>query len=153
MTDKKEQRMGRAELDAKDVALLRSLERNARASLVSLARDIDLSRSATHDRIARLEEIGAIEGYTIRLGREAKRAARAFFSLGFVSGPAQTELAPKISEMKGVRAAHCLSGDIDMLVYCECETNDELGALRNELANLAGVSTIVTRPILSTSTA
>ncbi|MEO1324964.1 MAG: winged helix-turn-helix transcriptional regulator, partial [Pseudomonadota bacterium] len=52
-------------LDEKDRKLLAALKQDSRASLVALAREIDLSRSATHDRITRLEERGIIQGYTI----------------------------------------------------------------------------------------
>ncbi|MEL7445018.1 MAG: Lrp/AsnC family transcriptional regulator [Pseudomonadota bacterium] len=143
--------MARSDLDQRDIVLLQSLRRNARASLVSLARDIDLSRSATHDRITRLEELGVIKRYTVDIERAALPSARAFFSLSFTSGTAQSELAPQIHAMHGVEAAYCLSGDIDMLVYCECETGEELGTLRDELARLPDVIDIVTRPILATS--
>lgn len=143
--------MARADLDAKDLVLLQSLRRNSRASLVSLAREIDLSRSATHDRITRLEELGVIRRYTIDVERSALPNARAFFSVSFTSGTAQTTLAPQIHAMDGVEAAYCLSGDIDMLVYCECETNEELSLLRDALASLPDVTAIVTRPILATS--
>lgn len=143
--------MARSDLDNKDVILLQSLRHNSRASLVSLARDIDLSRSATHDRITRLEELGIIKRYTIDVERSALPSARAFFSVSFTSGAAQTELAPQIHAMDGVEAAYCLSGDIDMLVYCECDSGEEVGTLRARLAAMPDVTQIVTRLILSTS--
>ncbi|MEM1051986.1 MAG: Lrp/AsnC family transcriptional regulator [Pseudomonadota bacterium] len=143
--------MARSDLDEKDKILLQSLRRNSRASLVSLARDIDLSRSATHDRVTRLEELGVIRRYTIDIERSALPAVRAFFSVSFVSGQAQTRLAPQIHALDGVEAAYCLSGSIDMLVYCECETHEQLSVLRDALANMAEVSDIVTRPVLTTS--
>jgi Lrp/AsnC family transcriptional regulator, leucine-responsive regulatory protein len=61
-------------LDDKDEALLLALERDARASVVALAREIGLSRSATQERLGRLERSGAIAGYTVLRGRADGRA-------------------------------------------------------------------------------
>ncbi|MEO0814097.1 MAG: Lrp/AsnC family transcriptional regulator [Myxococcota bacterium] len=138
-------------LDDKDRQLIRALKKNGRASLVSLAGLIDLSRSATHDRITRLEELGVIRGYTIVVDRSALPNARAFISLKFSGGKASSELAERIHRMDRVEAAYCLSGDLDMLVYSECETLDELNRLRDELAELDDVVEITTRTILAAS--
>ncbi len=138
-------------LDEKDIALLRALQKNARASLVSLARDADLSRSAAHDRIAKLEERGVIKAYTIRIDRAAVPQARAFLSVSFVAASAQSRLAEEIHAMPGVEGAYCLSGDIDMLVYCECDTAEEISVLRERLAALDGVTEISTRMVLNSS--
>ncbi|WP_080606022.1 MULTISPECIES: AsnC family transcriptional regulator [Sinorhizobium] len=48
------------DLDEKDLKLISLLRRNARAPIVALARHIGLSRSATQDRMARLEGSGAM---------------------------------------------------------------------------------------------
>lgn len=137
------------ELDAKDRKLLAALRRNSRASLVSLAREIDLSRSATHDRITRLEEIGAITGYTIHVGTGFDPASDAFISLRFENGRTEPDITGRVAAIAGVDAAYCVSGDIDMLVRCRCETPSDLGRLRDELAALDGVTIAQTRLILA----
>lgn len=131
--------------------MLKALKANSRASLVALAREIDLSRSATHDRIVKLEEIGAIKSYTVRLDRGALPETRAFFSITFETGAAQSKSVLAMKEIAGVEAVYCLSGDIDALVYCECDTVGELSDLRDMLARYDGVTAISTRQILATS--
>ena len=143
--------MSKRGLDDKDLLLLKSLKTNARASLVSLARDIDLSRSSTHDRITRLEELGVIKGYTINIDRTQLPLTRAFLTISFTTDATQKNLVASIHEIPGVEAAYCLSGDVDMLVYCECETVEDLAQLRNELAGREGVIEITTRQILESS--
>ncbi|MEO1303080.1 MAG: Lrp/AsnC family transcriptional regulator [Myxococcota bacterium] len=138
-------------LDQKDHQLLRLLKKNARTSLASLARSIGLSRSATHDRVTRLEERGVIQGYTIKIDRAALPSVRAFISLCFVAAQVQNELASVIHAMPGVEGAYCLSGDIDMIVYCECDSLEELNTLRDRLSGLAGVTELSTRPVLASS--
>lgn len=138
-------------LDEKDRLLVRALKRNARASLVSLARDIELSRSATHDRVLKLEERGVIQRYTIQVDRVALPNTRAFLSIQFANEFAQKELADEIYALDGVEAAYCLSGDIDMLAYCECDSDHELSLVRDKVSKFDGVTSVRTRHVLATS--
>lgn len=140
-----------AALDEKNLRLLKALKRNARASLGALARDIDLSRSATHERIVKLEEMGVIKGYTIRTDPKALPKVRAFITLTFDPRADDSLAVTDIHAMEGVEAAYCLAGDVDMLVYCECETSEELSALRNRLASHKAVVEISTRHVLTSS--
>jgi len=138
-------------LDEKDRLLVKALKKNARASLVSLARDIDLSRSATHDRVLKLEERGVIQRYTIQVDRTALPNTRAFLSIQFTNESAQKELADEIHALDGVEAAYCLSGDIDMLAYCECDSDHELSLVRDQVSKFEGVTSVRTRHVLATS--
>lgn len=139
------------DLDEKDRLLLRALRKNARASLVSLARDIDLSRSATHDRITKLEEIGVIRGYTVRVAPEALPNVRAFMTVSYQVGQSHTTVIDEIMQLEGVVANYCVTGDIDTVIYCECETMRQLSDLRDELAGWDSVVSITTRQIIASS--
>src|SRR5580704_7951037 len=54
-------------LDESDRRLIEALERNARTSIADLARMIGLSPQSTSDRVKRLEDLGVIVGFTVRL--------------------------------------------------------------------------------------
>ena len=54
-------------LDEIDWRLIEALERNARTSIADLARMIGLSPQSTSDRVKRLEDLGVIVGFTVRL--------------------------------------------------------------------------------------
>jgi DNA-binding Lrp family transcriptional regulator len=138
-------------LDDKDKQLLEALRRNARASLSALGHAIGLSRSATHDRIVKLEERGVIEGYTIRTGPGLRPPTQAFLTLSFKKGLSGDLSAEALEGMEGVRAAYCLAGDVDMLVHCECDGPGDLNALRTILASHPEVETITTRHVLASS--
>lgn len=136
-------------LDDKDLRLVRALKSNSRASLVSLARDIGLSRSATHERITKLEGAGVIKGYTIKVDRTALPVVRAFLTIQFSPGLSEGRLAKAFHNKAGVESVYCLAGDVDMLVYCECDTSEALSNLRDELASQEGVIAVQTRHILA----
>ena len=139
------------DLDEKDRLLLRALRKNARASLVSLARDIGLSRSATHDRITKLEETGVIRGYTIDVAPDALPDVRAYMTVNYKVGESQTAVIEDIMRLDGVVYTHCISGDIDSLIYCECDSMRQLSALRDELAGWDSVVSITIRQIIASS--
>ena len=137
-------------LDDKDRKLLVALKQNARASLVALARDIGLSRSATHDRIVRLEEKGVIQGYTIIERPDVSPGLRAFLTVQLEPSTRDFDIAPSISKKTGVEDTFCLTGDIDILVDCACHSMEELSELREDIAAMAGVLAVHTRMVLNT---
>lgn len=57
--------------DASGRKLLAVLQRNPRASVAELSRQIGLSQTRTAERLRRMEEVGIIEGYSVDLNREA----------------------------------------------------------------------------------
>ena len=64
-----DRRFGGERMDEKDKLLLTLLRRDARRSIVALARDLNLSRSATQERLQKLQASGAIGAFTIVKGR------------------------------------------------------------------------------------
>jgi Lrp/AsnC family transcriptional regulator, leucine-responsive regulatory protein len=59
------------EIDAVDARILAALVDDARASVAVLARLVGLSAPTVSERIARLEEAGVIEGYTLTVSPKA----------------------------------------------------------------------------------
>jgi Lrp/AsnC family transcriptional regulator, leucine-responsive regulatory protein len=58
-------------LDAIDARILDALVKDARSSIAELARMVGLSAPSVSERIARLEEAGVIEGYTLAISPKA----------------------------------------------------------------------------------
>ena len=61
----------RPTLDATDHGILEQLQEDGRISVADLARAINLSASATADRLRRLTDTGVITGYSATLDPEA----------------------------------------------------------------------------------
>ncbi|MBL4870019.1 MAG: Lrp/AsnC family transcriptional regulator [Robiginitomaculum sp.] len=139
------------DLDAKDKLLLAALKRNSRASIVSLARDIDLSRSATHDRMLRLEESGILQAYTIQINAPNLFNTLAIFMVRFKHGYDNILTAKKVSKFLGVTSTYCLSGDVDLLVHVECSDTQAMVDLRESISALSEVNAIRTYSVLAKS--
>ena len=129
----------RTSLDDTDRRLLGLLDQNAREPTASLARKIGLSRSATQERIARLERDGVIAGYTLRWGTgEAPEGllAHVFLSLDARAG---TSLPQALRTRVEVKRCHTVSGEFDMMLLVAVEGPKALDRLLDDIGRSPGV--------------
>lgn len=135
-------------MDDKDRLLLSLLRRDARRPVVALARDLGLSRTATQDRLAKLQASGAIARFTIVDGGEHAREM-AYLMVRLERGARCAQIAPKVRSMAAVEAIHSVTGAIDMIVCVAAEHVDGIESARVELAGLPGVSEVSTHVVLA----
>ena len=102
-------RIESVELDESDRRLVEALDRNARTSTADLARLIGLSPS---DRVRRLEDVGVITGFTVRLDPSA---------LGLGIG-AYIRIRPAMGELQRVAQ---LVTDIPEIIECDRVTGED----------------------------
>ncbi len=137
-------------LDEKDRILVASLRRNARESLVGLARSVGLSRSATQERMRRLEREGIIKAYTVELASAQDPAVRAMIAVTFEPGFRCKHVVPRLAGIPEITACHSLTGAIDMMVMVSCASNAALDRIRDAVAVTPGVATATTHIVLGT---
>jgi Lrp/AsnC family transcriptional regulator, leucine-responsive regulatory protein len=134
-------------MDQKDEKLLMLLRRNARQSLVALARDVNLSRSATQDRLSRLQASGAITGFTI-LEAGASSAQVTHLLLKLDAGKTCAMVVPKLRRIPALRQIHSIAGQHDIMLRVESPSIADIEAVRNEIALTPGVSEVSTMIVL-----
>ena len=137
------------ELDAKDRQLIHLLAQNARRPLTSLAKAINLSRSATQERLQRLEDSRVIMGYTVRLGLGDRKKIEFWLLIKLKPGVTCLQTVPVIKSFAGASEVYALAGDVDLLVHGNAESADAVSDLRDEIAALATVADVRTYPILA----
>ncbi len=137
-------------LDEKDRTLVAALRKNARESLVGLARSVGLSRSATQERMRRLEREGVIKGYTVELASEHDPAVRAMIAVTFEPGFRCKQVVPHLSGIPEIVACHSLTGSIDLMVMVACDSNASLNRIRDIVAAVKGVASATTHIVLAT---
>jgi len=137
-------------LDEKDRLLLAALQRNARESLVGLARAVGLSRTATQERLRRLERSGVIKGYTVRIMPEQHPGVLALVAVTFEPGRRCEHVLPRLSGLPEIVACHSLAGPIDLMLTVSCDSNATLDRIRATVASTPGVATALTHVVLST---
>ncbi|MFC3712759.1 Lrp/AsnC family transcriptional regulator [Sphingoaurantiacus capsulatus] len=134
-------------MDDKDKLLLSLLRRDARRPVVALARDLGLSRTATQDRLAKLQASGAIARFTIVEG-DSRARETAYLMVKLDRGTRCVQIAPRVRTLPNVEAIHSVTGAIDMIVRVAAEHVDGLERARAEVAGLSGVAEVSTHVVL-----
>lgn len=134
-------------MDDKDRLLLSLLRRDARRPVVALARDLGLSRTATQDRLAKLQASGAIAGFTVLEGEEQTREC-AYLMVRLEPGFRCAQNVPKLLTLPTVEAIHAVTGEVDMIVRVAAEHMDGIESVRAAIVEMAGVAGVTTHVVL-----
>jgi Lrp/AsnC family leucine-responsive transcriptional regulator len=138
------------DLDELDRRLVRSLLDDGRRSYADLARDTGLSTSAVHQRVRRLEQRGAILGYTARLDPTvAGLPLSAFVSISPIDPAAPDDAPQRLRHLTAIEACHSVAGDESYILQVRVAGPGQLEALLQDIRAAAGVRTRTT-VVLST---
>jgi Lrp/AsnC family leucine-responsive transcriptional regulator len=106
-------------LDAKDLAILRLLQANARISVKEIADSVQLSTTPVHERIKRLESSGVIKQYaTLIDGSKIKKGLMVicYVSLNQHSKKSGAHFIKLINELPEVVECYSISGEFDFMM-------------------------------------
>lgn len=142
-------------LDRIDLAILRELQRDARASLSEISAKVALTSSPCWARIKRMEEAGVIEGYTVRLNAEKvgyRDIVIVQVTLDSHSDEALERFGRELEQIPEVQEAFLVSGEYDYyLRIAVADTRDYERLLREKLYKIPGIrhskSSIVLRQL------
>ena len=130
-------------LDKFDIAILESLQRNARASLQEIGAQAGLTASPCWTRIKRMEAAGGIEGYTVKLSPTALGLAETVIvqvTLESHSDEALMDFGRALGAIPEVLEAFLVSGDYDYYVrIAVSDTRDYERLLREQLYRIPGI--------------
>lgn len=106
-------------LDAKDLAILKILQQNAKATVTDISKQVHLSSSPTFDRIKRMEQQGIIKQYVTLV--ESSKVNRGLKVICYVSLKehnkiAGTKFIKSILEMPEVIECYSISGEFDFML-------------------------------------
>lgn len=135
-------------MDEKDKLLLTLLRRDARRSIVALARDLNLSRSATQERLQKLQASGAIAGFTIVEGQSPAARQSAYMMVSFDAGYRCAQIVPKLKQLPSIGLIHSLTGPVDLVVRVDAETIGDIESSRSAIAAVPGVKSVSTSVLL-----
>jgi Lrp/AsnC family transcriptional regulator, leucine-responsive regulatory protein len=135
-------------MDDKDRLLLTLLKRDSRRSIVALARDLGLSRSATQERLAKLHSTGAIAGFTIIEGKDAASSQSAYITVAFEPGRRCAEIVPRLKRVPAVAMIHSLAGPIDLLIRVDAASVADIEQARAAIATIPGIASVSTSVVL-----
>ena len=111
-------------LDAKDLAILKLLQQNARMSVKEISESVRLSTTPVHERIKRLEASGVIKQYaTLVDGAKIKKGLMVicYVSLNQHSKKSGTQFIKLINELPEVVECYSISGEFDFMLKIVAE--------------------------------
>jgi Lrp/AsnC family transcriptional regulator, leucine-responsive regulatory protein len=137
-------------MDDKDRLLMALLAKDARRSIVALARDLDLSRSATQDRLAKLVTSGAIRKFTIVEGAETGAQQTAHLLIRLEKGFKCAQVIPKLKAYTAATAIHSVAGEFDIVMRLDALSVSAIEATRAGIVAVPGIASAVTILTLQT---
>ena len=127
-----------------DRRILAVLQRQGRISNAELAEKINLSPSACHRRVQRMEKGGVIRGYVALLdGARINRRSTVFveITLQRQSDDVMDAFEREVARIPDVLECHLMAGTADYLLKVVAEDTDDFARIhRRHLARLPGVA-------------
>lgn len=133
-------------MDSYGRKLLDELQANARLSVAELGRRIDLSPTATAERLRQMEEVGILRAYTVEIDRDALGLDVMAFIRMSCNGLQYHRLLEFVQTLEEVRECHHLTGGDDLLLKVTTTNMNDLEAL---IEALLPYGTPVTSLVLS----
>jgi len=133
-------------LDDTDLRILSALQRAGRLSNAELSERVNLSSSACHRRVARLEAAGVIRDYVALVDPRAVDRKTTVFVEITLNGQADEVLAAfesAVARIPDVLECHLMAGTADYLLKVVARDSEDFAAIhRRYLAKLPGVAQI-----------
>ena len=129
-------------LDGIDKVILRVLMKNARTPVQEIARQINLSGAAIHQRLRKLEEFDLIKGSFLKLNPlSLGYTTTAFIGVYLDKAIRNPEAVKKLKKIPEVVECHYTTGNWSILIKIMCENNEHLMHLLNhQIQSIDGVS-------------
>lgn len=132
------------QLDATDRRILSILQRKGRLSNAELSEQVNLSASACHRRVARLEAEGFIRDYVALLNPRKLGVPSTIFVEITLQGQADELLdafEKSVARIPDVLECHLMAGSADYLLKVVAEDTEDFARIhRQHLARLPGVA-------------
>lgn len=138
-------------MDSVDRRLLDALRADGRASYAELARTVGLSSSSVHERVAKLEAAGVIEGYRAVVD-PLKVGLGVTALVGIEPGETGDDetIAASLDAMPEVESSYSVAGDQAFIVKVRVADIDALHRCLGRLRSISGVARTRTTVVLQT---
>lgn len=128
------------DLDALDARIVLALDDDPDASVLSIARDLGVSRNTVNARLRRMQAAGLFLGFSQRLSLEALgHGLLAFMSLE-ISQDLGDRATEGLSAIPEVVEVHATTGDADLLLLVAARDHNDLYRVTNQILAVPGVT-------------
>jgi len=129
-------------IDGIDKKIIRSLIKDARIPILSIARDVGISGAAIHQRLRKLEKSELIDGYQMIINpKSLGYNTTAFVGVYLNSLSVLSSVIKRIKEFSEVLECHYTTGQFTIFVKVVCKDNEDLMKLLDtKIKVIEGVS-------------
>ena len=132
-----------------DAKLINALLGDGRASLRSLAEDLDVSVTTVSNHLRDLEDQGVIEGYTPRVNYDALGYDVTAIIQLKVEGSALPDITERLRDQKQMTTVYEVTGDYDVIAIGKFTDTDGMNAQIKELLTDADIRESNTSVVLN----
>jgi len=129
-------------IDGIDKKIIRSLIKDARIPILSIARDVGISGAAIHQRLRKLEKSNLIDGYQMIINPKSLGFnTTAFVGVYLNNSAVLSSVIKRIKEIPEVLESHYTTGDFTIFIKVVCKKNEDLMQLLDtKIKVIKGVS-------------
>jgi Lrp/AsnC family leucine-responsive transcriptional regulator len=113
--------------------IIRCLQNNSRIQWKQIGEIVHLSGVSVANRIQRLEELGVIEGYTVRLNEKLLGNIFCIFIIVMIKDYRHTKFQEFIQEHDEIKEAHRVSGEPCFILKVQISDQNQLSKLLDEI--------------------
>ncbi len=137
-------------MDLFDEKLITLLRHDGRRGISDLAMDLGVSRATVRNRMAKLEQTGAILGYTVILRADAVDSPVRGIMMVEIEGRVADRVVHALSGFAEVSAIHTTNGRWDIIVELGASTLTDLDAVLRRIRLIPGITGSETSLLLAT---
>lgn len=140
-------------IDGIDKKIIRSLIKDARTPILSIARDVGISGAAIHQRLRKLEKSDLIEGFEMKINHQSLGLnTTAFVGLYLDNSAVLSSVVKRLKEINEVLECHYTTGKFTIFIKILSKNNEDLmKVLDTKVKVIKGVSKFESMISLDTS--
>ena len=114
-------------IDGIDKKIIRSLIKDARTPILSIAREVGISGAAIHQRLRKLEKSELIDGYQMMVNTKALGYnTTAFVGVFLEASAILSSVIKRLKEISEVVECHYTTGSFTVFIKVLCKNNEDL---------------------------
>jgi Lrp/AsnC family transcriptional regulator for asnA, asnC and gidA len=119
-------------IDGIDKTIIKTLVKDARMPILSIAREVGVSGAAIHQRLRKLEKSKLIEGYTMRINPKSLGYDTTVFVGVYLDASSQlSSTIKRLKEISEMIESHYTIGNYSILIKVLCKDNEDLMRILN----------------------
>ena len=129
--------------------LIQLLQENSRRSISELAKLLGLSRATVQQSMERLERLGVIQGYTVKINPQYQQQRVSAYVMISAVSQKTPDIVKKIQRQSQLEMLCTISGQYDLMAVVTESTTEALDRVIDSIATLDGVEKTLSHIVLS----